>query len=167
VRSQQGSDPLTTEEVMPALVEACPSFEATWESSLARSARRGEEAGPYDGIDEFAGHLVELLADGQTEEFEAVFAVVERFLVQGDDAAWEVVAIGFIEDLQAAASGGVPDADGGWDLAVRFRPWLGIETGRQWDELHRASPNYDPSGPAGPGASLAGPRCSNKLARGR
>jgi hypothetical protein len=81
-------------DVFPLLVAACPSF-----NSSTRASRANENDGEYLRVGEFVCHLVELLVDGNTDEFEAVFAIVEWALEQGDEEARSLIADGFLDDL--------------------------------------------------------------------
>lgn len=129
-----------SDTVLPALVSACPSFEATWRAHLAESGDGNR--GLYVDINVFAQHLVALLDHDQTSEFPAVFAAVERLLRDDDVGVRELLKVGLIEDLQALA------ADrGGSPLAARFRTWLGPRTVLDWDDVHRFWGTSDRTGP--------------------
>ena len=115
--------------VIAALLVACPSFAEPW---------RDHVAGPYGEIGPdidsgvFAQHLVGLLEANRTNEFAAVFAAVERLLVDGDDGIRYLVAFGLIENVQNISSNRRD-----WAFAARFREWLGPTTRSAWDEVHR------------------------------
>jgi len=87
----------------------------------------------------FAGHLVDLLDSDQTSEFRAVFDIVERVLVDGDEGVRYIVTYGLIESLQNLASD-----RSGWAPAGRFRQWLRPATLRAWDEVHMYRGTSDP-----------------------
>jgi hypothetical protein len=57
---------ITKEQVMPLLLESCPSFSAKWEER--RAFYKTEEL-LYNDLGEFAHHLVELQRTHRIEEF--------------------------------------------------------------------------------------------------
>ena len=118
--------------VMPALLDACPSFEDAWERHLAEWATDSDERGVYIDVGVFAQHLVDLLDRGQTEEFAAVFQAVERLFVEGDDGVRYLLSVGLIEDL-----GNIGAGRHDWPWAAKFRQWFGPNADRAWDDLHR------------------------------
>lgn len=73
---------ISKEQVMPLLVNACPSFSKRWEEH--RALYEDEEL-LYVDLAEFAHHLVELQNANRTEEFRAVFDIIERIHLEGDD----------------------------------------------------------------------------------
>jgi hypothetical protein len=72
---------ITKEQVMPLLLNACPSFSKRWEEHRAFYE---DEKLLYVDLGEFAHHLVELLKANRTEEFPAVFEIIERMHLEGD-----------------------------------------------------------------------------------
>jgi hypothetical protein len=92
---------------------------------------RGESAGPYGEISEFAHHLVAFLQREQTSEFPAVFATVERLHAADEVGVRGLLTVGLLEDLQTIAM--ITDTA----LAPRFRAWLGPLTATAWDDVHR------------------------------
>ena len=110
------------DEVLPLLVSACPSFPASDE------ARQVDEAdGEFLHVGHFVAHLIALLARHDAGAFPAVFATVERVLVEGDDEARNLVEAGFLDELgraqSYAGSGVAPEG---------FLPWLGDRTRQAW-----------------------------------
>lgn len=84
------TDMITREQVMPLLIEACPSFRAT-------SANEGSL---YVSLGDFAHHLLLLYRQRHTEEFPAVAQIIERFQAEGDSSVREAVTIGLLEGIQ-------------------------------------------------------------------
>jgi hypothetical protein len=115
---------------MPALIAACPSFEARWREML--DERPQADQGVYIGLGEFATHLVALLRPDETTEFPGVFAAVERLFRDGDDGMRVALKVGLIEGI-----GNVASNQQGWPFAARFRTWLGPAATTAWDDLHR------------------------------
>jgi hypothetical protein len=106
---------ITYSEVFPRLVAACPSFEGSHHAS-----RADEEDGEYLRVGHLVGHLVDLLNRDDTQEFPALFAVVESVLEQGDDEARSLITEGFFDDLADVNFFGESVRRPG-----DFVPWLG------------------------------------------
>lgn len=87
---------ITAETMFPLLLEACPDFAPAWE---AHRTEWPDEPMLYLATGALAHHLIGLLERGETACFPAVFAVVERWLVEGNDYVREVASVGFLEDL--------------------------------------------------------------------
>jgi hypothetical protein len=112
-------------EVMPLLLEACPSYRERW---LAYCSNPVFEPGlSYLDLADFADHLVELLRSGSTDEFEAVFEAIERMHLEGDEFVREAATIGALEGLQNIA--GNIDSE-------RFVPYLKTTSKKQWEKLN-------------------------------
>jgi hypothetical protein len=122
---------ITADEVMPLLLVAVPSFDATWAEIEEENNDSEYEFGRLHYLDAaaFARHLVARLETGETDEVRKGLAVVERFHVEGNDYVRELATIGYLEDLQnyAARSRTVTPAD--------FVPLLGSESTRWWRGL--------------------------------
>lgn len=83
-------------QVMPMLLNACPSFRDTWEASLKRS----DTALLYISLGEFARHLRELYILGTVDEFPAVATVIENLHVNGSAYVREAASVGLLENIQ-------------------------------------------------------------------
>jgi hypothetical protein len=122
------------EDVMPVLLEACPSFTAKWreiEVENADESRPGERLTYIDAGD-FIRHLVALRLGGRTDEFPAVFDTIERLIVEGDPFVHELAVIGYLEGFQmktVTSSGLDPERD--------FRPWLRPNSEAWWQRINR------------------------------
>jgi hypothetical protein len=77
---------------------------------------------------DLAHHLIGQLEAGATNRFEAVFDVVERWHVEGDDYVREAATVGLLEDLQNASLHTATSPDD-------FVPWLRPETRRWWQKV--------------------------------
>ncbi len=117
---------ITKEQVMPLLLEACPSFTEKWEE---HRAFYDDEDLLYVDLGEFAHHLVELHKTNQTREFPAVFEVIERLHLEGDDFVKEAATIGMLEGIQNVAgnSGLNPE---------EFSQYLKAESAKWWRQLN-------------------------------
>ncbi len=121
-------NPIDKPEVMPLLLEACPSFEARWKRYI--SEPEYEPGLLYIDLGQFAQHLVELLGKGDTAEFQSVFQTVEDLHLSGTDFVREAATIGLLEGIQNTA--------GHADLPQeRFLPFLLPESRKWWDKLNR------------------------------
>jgi len=120
---------LTEAEVMPRLVAAFPGFRPRWEEHLAHW--KGASAGNYGDLAEFVHFVVEdLYPNGQSEDVQRVFGLMEKWLVDGSQAVRGLVVIGFLETLQNVAS---------WQAfgKVAFIPFLGSKSREAWDDVER------------------------------
>jgi hypothetical protein len=109
------------------LLEACPSFRVRWTAYVAEPAY--DESLLYVHLGEFARHVVELLKNGSTGEFAAVFDAVERLHVNGDAYVREAATIGLLEGLQNVAGHAGIDPES-------FVPHLRPESSKWWAELN-------------------------------
>ena len=117
---------ITREQVMPMLINACPSFSEKWQEV---STYYEHEDLVYVYLGEFAHHLIHLLNGNQTEEFPAIFDVIERLHIEGDAATKEIATIGALEAIQNVAE------NSGVDPEIFF-PFLGPESGKCWVQLN-------------------------------
>ena len=88
---------ISRDQVMPLLLEACPSFGPKWEEHLEYY---DDEPLLYIDLAEFARHLVALHKSKETREFPKVFGVVERLHIEGDPFVKEAATIGLLEGIQ-------------------------------------------------------------------
>lgn len=118
---------ITGADVIPLLLQACPSFRAQWDAYAADPTY--DESLLYLHLGEFARHLVRLLKSGSTGEFAAVFDAVERLHVEGDSYVKQAATIGLLEGLQNNAE------HAGLDPGA-FLPFLRPESAKWWAELN-------------------------------
>ena len=121
---------ITPDMVEPSLVDACPSFQGSAEQARYHETQEGEpELLLYILASEFVGHLTALNAAHKRDSFPAVFQLIERFHLEGEDYVEELATIGFLEDLQNRnlhPASSAPDD---------FLPYLGPVSRWWWDEL--------------------------------
>jgi hypothetical protein len=117
---------ITKEQVLPLLLESCPSFSDRWEEH--RAFYKDEEL-LYLDLGEFAHHLVELQRTHRIEEFPAVFDVIERLHLEGDPYVKEAATIGALEGIQNVAGNSGVDPD-------EFVQYLQPESARWWRQLN-------------------------------
>jgi hypothetical protein len=127
---------IVASEVMPLLLEACPSFAPQWVNEvLEENLDDANDGGRLFYVDAgaFIHHLVSLKVDGRDAEFPAVFDVFERLVVEGDSYVQNLGQIGYLEGLQmmtVTAAGLSPERD--------FRPYLRPASERIWEALNRS-----------------------------
>jgi len=117
---------ITKEQVMLLLLNACPSFSKRWKEH--QSFYRDDEL-LYVDLGEFACHLVELKAANRTEEFQAIFDIIERLLVEGDHYVKEAATIGLLEGIQNVAG------NSGVELE-QFVKYLKPESAKWWRQVN-------------------------------
>ncbi|MDX2216726.1 MAG: hypothetical protein SFY66_25905 [Oculatellaceae cyanobacterium bins.114] len=116
---------ITKEQVMPLFLEACPSF--TGRLKEHRAFYKDEDL-LYVELGGFAHHLVELHKAKQTDEFLAVFDVVERLHIEGDTYVREAATIGLLKGIQnVGRNSGVNSED--------FTRYLKPESAKWWRQL--------------------------------
>jgi hypothetical protein len=115
------------DQVMGLLLGASPSFLESWERYVSDPAY--DEELLYVHLGEFARHLVDLMKDGKTGDFQAIFHVIERLHLEGDPYVREATTIGLLEAIQNVA--------GNKDLDPEvFYSYLGPESKNWWDRLN-------------------------------
>jgi hypothetical protein len=117
---------ITKQDVMPALLGACPGFAPTWAEHLKWWGN--EERGIFNDTAELATYVVLSYERGDTSEFTAVFDTVERILRDGDEEARGAASVGVLESVQVQAS---HYAFG----PTVFLKWLGPLSHQAWSEI--------------------------------
>ena len=132
-------------DVMPLLLDACPSFASRWAAAETDNLYEDEATAPrrlhYMDAGDFVQHVVQLRLDGDTSTFPAIFDVIERLLVEGDAYVRNLGTIGYVEGFQMLVV-----TAAGLDAERDFRPWLRPESERAWAQLNefwtgRATPS--------------------------
>lgn len=113
-------------QVVPLLLEACPTAQASWDDHLAWW--KGEEAGSFNDVSVFAQHIVDSYARGLTAECAPLFSTIERIIKDGDEEARALATTGVLEDIQTISTHHSfgPEA---------FRQWLGPRSQEAWDQI--------------------------------
>ena len=82
---------------------ACPAFQERWNKH--RESWRNEEPGIYNDLGEFAHFIVDqAYPSGDLASVNASFALMEKFLEEGDQEVRDAAGIGFLEDVQNISS---------------------------------------------------------------
>jgi hypothetical protein len=122
-----------SDDVMPMLLEAAPSFSAQWSEIEGDPMFLDAETGTrlhYIDVAWFAPHVVGLQRSGATSELTRLFAVIELLHTDGDKYVKELATIGYLEGIQTACC---------HTTDVRqeeFEPYLGPESRRWWRGLN-------------------------------
>lgn len=122
---------ITKHQMFEPLLQACPSFVPKWREFL-----QDAEGTPTDDLlyyvllGDLALHLIELYTARSTDEFSAVFEVVERWHTEGDHYVREAATIGLLEGIQNVAS------HREFDTRI-VETWMQPETKKWWDKLNR------------------------------
>ena len=117
-------------DMFEPMLAACPTFEPAWRVFLNEWEDRKERLPYYLALGDLARHLVEQLEAGTTQQFEAVFDVVERWHCEGDHYVKEAATIGLLEGIQNISGHRGIDPS-------RFECWLKPESKRWWAKLNR------------------------------
>ena len=86
---------ITRKQIIPLLLEACPSFGSVW----GPIQRPGEDEVIHVAFGAFAGHLRHLYESGQKSEFRAFDELVKRFQQEGD-AEVRQLGVELVESVQ-------------------------------------------------------------------
>ena len=102
---------LSTPDVVPLMLTALPTFQSRWQRHLA--AWSGKKAGDYNDVGEFAQHLVDLYAGGETAQVRTGLDLVEPLRIEGDDDVRQLAVLGILENILNIASSKVRKAGQG------------------------------------------------------
>ena len=90
---------ITRDEMMPALLQVCPSFEPIYEAFLEEW--KDDEKPPYYlALADFARHLIEMLERGEVQSFPAIFREIDRIEQMGDAYVSNAIVAGLLEEMQ-------------------------------------------------------------------
>ncbi len=117
---------ITKDQIMPLLLEACPSFTEKWTEYCASY---GNEDLLYVELSTFANHIVEIFKANRIDEFPAVFEIIERLHLEGDDYVREAATIGALEGIQNAGENSRIDTE-------EFIQYLRPESLKWWRQLN-------------------------------
>ncbi len=120
---------ITKEEMLPMLVEACPSFADKWQEHM-EEYHDEDNFLPYIALGAFARHLIGLYRENKTSEFEKVFQVVEKLHIEGEHYVREAATIGLLEGIQNIAGNTNLDPE-------IFYNYLEPVSSKWWNELNK------------------------------
>jgi tetratricopeptide (TPR) repeat protein len=119
---------ISKRQVMPLLLNACPSFVSHWWEDRWYIYDSSDDILLYVYLGGFARHIAELVATQNFSELPTVFALIERLHLLGDPFVREAATIGFLEDLQNIALNRSIDLDS-------FNKFLQPESSYWWNRL--------------------------------
>jgi hypothetical protein len=122
---------IAKDDMMGALLDACPSFAPQWEAFQHEWREEADNLPLYLVLAELARHLIGMLERCDTAGLPAVFAAVERLHVEGEHYVREAATVGLLEALQNL------NLHKNTTEPEQFRPYLGPESARWWDKLDR------------------------------
>ena len=94
---------ITKDQMVPMILEACPSFTKKFEEFEEDWKGEDEEAPLYILLGDLAEHIVYLHQSNTVKEFPSLFRVIEQFHTEGDPYVREAATIGILEDIQSIA----------------------------------------------------------------
>src|SRR6185295_7464142 len=127
ITSRSGGYQVTVDDVVSALLSACPSIGPAWQEHLAFWGEVSDR-GVYNDASVIAHHVVDSFERGDLSELPAVFAVLERCLIEGNDNVQNLVTVGVLEDIQNIASHRPMGP-------LVFYKWLGPKSQAEWIRL--------------------------------
>lgn len=119
---------ITAKEMMPPMLVACPSFQATWEAFVQEWSDEAELP-YYLALCDLARHLIGRLEREEVAGFSEVFLVVEDWIQYGDDYVSTAAVVGLLEDMQNSGLHHSTTPEG-------FRPFLGPLALHWWQRLY-------------------------------
>jgi len=120
---------ISKDQMMDVLLDACPSFRPTWDAFRDDWKTSANDLPHYLALADLARHLIGMLERSDTESFAAIFQVVERLQLEGDDYVQEAAVVGLLEDLQNRKLHSTTEPQ-------QFLPFLGMESSKAWDQLY-------------------------------
>ncbi len=119
---------ITKNEMIPKLIDVLPSFQKSWDELMQEWKDEPEELPLYPALGDLARHLVTQLECGEISKFADAFAVIEKWLIEGDSYVKEAATVGLLETLQNTNihSSTIPE---------QFEAFLGPESLRFWRKV--------------------------------
>ena len=113
---------ITIKQVKSMILEACPSFQKTWDKSDNKEL-------PYVVMGDLARHLLAQYQNKEISEFNPLCEVIERLHVAEDGEVREFATVGILEGIQNVWGHSEIDPD-------KFTAFLLPESQRAWGELN-------------------------------
>jgi hypothetical protein len=107
---------ISASQMLPILIEACPSFQST-------------EKLVYVALGNLARHLLELYRRTETQSFPAIGEAIERLHIEGDHYVREAATTGLLEGIQNVWGNNDVDPE-------LFATYLLPESRKGWDKLN-------------------------------
>jgi hypothetical protein len=113
--------------IEPILVVS-PGFAPAW-NEILNECKDEKELPVYLALSELARYVAKLHADGKKEELKNIFAVIEKWHLEGDAYVREAATVGLLEDLQNSNVTGE-------DVPSALETYLLPETKKWWDKVN-------------------------------
>ncbi|WP_018417404.1 hypothetical protein [Teredinibacter turnerae] len=90
---------LVKEEMFKPILEVSDGFRPIWNEFL-EEWNDDDELPQYLALGDLAGYISKLISESRDEELKSIFAVIERWHLEGDSYVKEAATIGMLEGLQ-------------------------------------------------------------------
>lgn len=114
--------------MLEPMLEVTPRFKPIWEEFLEEWKNEEPELPIYLVLSNLARHIATLHNEGTEAELREIFAVVERWHLDGDGYVKEAATVGLLEDLQNTNLVGI-------GKPAQFVRFLGPESKRWWKKV--------------------------------
>ena len=113
---------IAKEEIIPALLKACPSFQKVFDECQEKDLI-------YVVLGDFARHLLEMHKSSQVEVLKSAAEAIEQLELNGDSFVREAATIGLLEGIQNVWGNNDVNPD-------LFKQFLLPESLKWWNELN-------------------------------
>lgn len=124
---------ISRDRMFAPMLEACPSFGPLWRDFVEDSRKSAEEIywktdelPLYLALDELAVHLIKKIETNDTKNFDAIFDVIERWLLDGDAYVKLATEVGLFERIKHTSGPKSP----AWN---QFQSWLRPVSRQSWN----------------------------------
>jgi len=115
-------------EMIELVLDAAPNFTPIWEEFLEYWADE-DDVPLYVILSDLARYIGSLIRDGKDQEIRNIFAVIERWHLEGDAYVKETATVGLLEDLQNSnvVGTGLSEPIEAYLMPESKRGWLKIQ----------------------------------------
>ena len=94
--------PVDSVQALELMRLACVNIGAHWQEHL--EFWEGDDPGDYNITSVFAEYLVDMYERGQTDDFAAIFSLIEQMIVDGTDESRSLIVVGVLESIRNISS---------------------------------------------------------------
>jgi len=118
---------IVREEMFQPILEVSDGFRPIWNEFL-EEWKDDDELPQYLALGELARYISSLISESKDEEIKKIFAVIERWHLEGDSYVKEAATVGILEDLQNTnvVGEGVPEKIELYLLPESKKWWLKV-----------------------------------------
>jgi len=118
---------IVREEMFQPILEVSDGFRPIWNEFL-EEWKDDDELPQYLALGELARYISSLISESKGEEIKKIFAVIERWHLEGDSYVKEAATVGILEDLQNTnvVGEGVPEKIELYLLPESKKWWLKV-----------------------------------------